>query len=866
MKSAITAGAVLVLGASALAGEVKFSAKPKATRAGGKVRIEFAASRLTDVAVAIEDAKGEVVRHLAAGVLCAKAPAPLKPGLSQALEWDGKDNLGRPALSSSKGPFKARVSLGLRPAFDGFIGFEPAAHNPLRPEALGPWGSVRALAPGPGGELFVFYAFAGPESWSAARACAVFSRAGNYLRTIIPYPVNLPEEKLKRFKRIEVENGARIPFLYHQDKHYGGKVGRGRSLLPWVVEPCEGDRRMPNHRAIATKDGRVAFVGAPLCKLGTRGVFVINADGSISSDGLVNTTFEEGITTATLALSPDEKTIYATGVKKGKGRSNGAVMDIIYSFGWKDAEPKPFVSTGLKSPRSVSVDKDGNVYVADRGNNRIAVFKPDGSPLGALKVDRPERVEVHPRTGTLYVLGGEYASQLLKFSSWREGKPVAEAKLPCFKHKRYTAVLALDSSAEPPVLWVSSGTLYARFSLLRIEDKGNAFGGQVDIAKLPAKSPLHATDVMTLSFSRDAGLLNIGSHFYDVAKGAFIKRDSTTKRLLARRSTGSFGLDGSFYIQYGLATLRLGPDLKLRPFPNAPRDAGAYKPRVWKSRAGAVSKYGGIRGVGGAARLRARGVTGDARGNVYVLMETGWGHSRGDPTALSAYNPDGSVINERLIDTEFRCMESVRVDFQGNIYVALSIRPGEQLLPPGLVGKVPADMSSQDARQGFNYYPGLYGSIIKFGPEGGLVKKGSGGVKCNFGRGGVTEVKGAKWIHLGVTGTLGYNSGKKPTNHCSCHSSRFDVDGFGRVFFPDAGRFRVWVIDTNANQICWLGSYGNVDSAGPKGKIPEPAIPFAWPQAVAVDNGKTVYVGDRLNRRVVKVKLNYAAEETCALP
>jgi hypothetical protein len=28
----------------------------------------------------------------------------------------------------------------------------------------------------------------------------------------------------------------------------------------------------------------------------------------------------------------------------------------------------------------------------------------------------------------------------------------------------------------------------------------------------------------------------------------------------------------------------------------------------------------------------------------------------------------------------------------------------------------------------------------------------------------------------------------------------------------------------------------------------------------------TVYVGDRLNRRVVRVKLNYAAEEVCPVP
>jgi hypothetical protein len=75
----------------------------------------------------------------------------------------------------------------------------------------------------------------------------------------------------------------------------------------------------------------------------------------------------------------------------------------------------------------------------------------------------------------------------------------------------------------------------------------------------------------------------------------------------------------------------------------------------------------------------------------------------------------------------------------------------------------------------------------------------------------------------------------------------------------------VGVLDTAGNLIAWFGAYGNQDSAGPGSLVPVPAIPMAWPQSVAVDDS-TAYIGDRLNRRVVRVRLRYAAEATCELP
>ncbi|MCS7047526.1 MAG: hypothetical protein NZO58_14310, partial [Gemmataceae bacterium] len=78
-------------------------------------------------------------------------------------------------------------------------------------------------------------------------------------------------------------------------------------------------------------------------------------------------------------------------------------------------------------------------------------------------------------------------------------------------------------------------------------------------------------------------------------------------------------------------------------------------------------------------------------------------------------------------------------------------------------------------------------------------------------------------------------------------------------------QFRVEVIDTNNNPITTFGSYGNEDSGGPTARVKGPEIPLAWPTYVAASD-QYAYVADTVNRRVVRVRLTYAARATCAVP
>ena len=127
----------------------------------------------------------------------------------------------------------------------------------------------------------------------------------------------------------------------------------------------------------------------------------------------------------------------------------------------------------------------------------------------------------------------------------------------------------------------------------------------------------------------------------------------------------------------------------------------------------------------------------------------------------------------------------------------------------------------------------------KFGPGGGVIRKVSGGTPVGFSNGLETEVKGAQWIFYGASPVPSWRQQYPDT--CLCEAAQFDVDEYGRSFFPDAARFRVGMLDTGGNPIAWFGAYGNVDSAGPESRLPTPALPLLWPENIAVGNGSSSF-------------------------
>jgi hypothetical protein len=163
--------------------KVAFAKPPTVAKVAEQWRVAFEVSGPTDVEVAVLDGGGKVVRHLAAGVLGAPnpPPEPLKPGLSQTLAWDGRDDFGKPA---GNGPFKVRVRAGTGVSFSRLLGADP--YN---------FGRVVSSAADEDGDLYVL-GFGGLLN-QGHMVLRVFDKDGRYLREILPFPANLPKEAVK---------------------------------------------------------------------------------------------------------------------------------------------------------------------------------------------------------------------------------------------------------------------------------------------------------------------------------------------------------------------------------------------------------------------------------------------------------------------------------------------------------------------------------------------------------------------------------------------------------------------------------------------------------------------------------------------
>jgi hypothetical protein len=284
----------------------------------------------------------------------------------------------------------------------------------------------------------------------------------------------------------------------------------------------------------------------------------------------------------------------------------------------------------------------------------------------------------------------------------------------------------------------------------------------------------------------------------------------------------------------------------------------------------------------------------DRRGNV-------WAKASGDGalTSLEVYGPDGTRQRTALwgiTDGSY----GPRVDARGNIYVMECIEPEGQPFPdefkPHLAGKY-----------GVHWYDWIYGSIVKFPPAGGNIRikprnkdekpkadpvaLPDSAARQKIGvnlRGDGHEVQGALWLRGGFSHVGGVALCSGGTNHCHCTGSDFDVDDFGRVFAPDTGRFRVGVLDTNGNEILSFGAYGNQDFCGPESCVLDPAskllrprkpedpqdlvspfaepeLAFGWIVGLAVTD-RYAYVDDVINKRILRVRLDYAATETVPAP
>jgi hypothetical protein len=882
--------ATTLFAAAALAAETappNFAKKPAVTKSGAGTRIAFAVDRETDVAVSIEDAQGHVVRHLAAGLLGTNAPSPLKSGaLEQVLEWDGLDDIGQAA---SNAPFRVRVGLGLKISYAGMV----FAENPGPSNLVDTMG----LAVAPDGRLYVL-AHRWQKYVAHSTALHVFRRDGSYEKTIKPFPNSLPEERVKATGAFRTPEDGLIPLVY-------------RAMI-------DGPRYYPNddvqHQLTVTPDNRIVLAVAP-CNLAT-----LDSDG-----GITNATFagpflaKKKLTNPLpnsngglisfnmpyLAATPDAKGVYLTGIGSEKYVPNAgghAFNDhALYYAPLPERGPaqvifgEPAVATNdnahLSDPRGVAVDGKGHILIADFGNNRVVVLnEKDRSFAGSFPVEAPFWVGADPKSSAVYV--GARRATLIKFSGWQTQQEVASTNfLPRLKSvhpSRQPGVpmhVALDAGADKPTLWVAFNGLP-----LRIEDQGAAFSEARPIGASPAIYPWNLSADPT---RREVSCQDNGFRILDektgktttVGTSAYIGGD-----VLLR-----LGLNGEVYIQgHALKLQRFDRKGKIIPFA-ATADDKTLKGSLANNPEGTT--------------YWPRDFSVDRRGDIYVKNR---GKEYHGLMTVTQHGHDGAVKRTNIWATTDGAL-GPRVDARGNLYMAEGVRPVGQAYPDFFKGRLIA--GTKDGSSGFTLqteygsmdteYIWMYGSVVKYSPRGGAVWFPKPVVQafegaCTLdpalprmavtgGRGarmvpGV-ELQGAEWMRFGYA-YLADMAGRG-TDRCHCTASEFDVDDFGRTFYPNQGLFRVEVLDTAGNLILHAGGYGNQDCCGPdsyvvdpagkflrprraddpkelKSPFAEPELAFNWFTGLAVTD-RYLYVADGNNRRVLRGKLGYVCEESAEI-
>ncbi|MBA4187403.1 MAG: hypothetical protein C0467_05220 [Planctomycetaceae bacterium] len=813
--------------------------------------VTFEIDTLSDVEVAIVDpTKSKVIRHLAAGVLGPKAPPPLVPGSrSQKIEWDGKDDDRTPVPRPES--LAVRVRVGMSVTLDQIVGGDPYAyyseesgHNDHSPFG------INGLEAKADGKVYVL----GHSSNLGPPALRQYDIDGNYLRTVFPPPAG---------KELNAMKGWGINV--RPDGTYTPKFNRltDPSLTTTILDTGTGGMA----RMLPTADKtRLSCWHTTLGK-GGFDLLTINTDGTIpetpdqrSPGPLVkNPPLPLGpiqpnshISNSLLgpvftALTPDGKHFFLSGAYAATTRY-GSIQEIATDGFWRDGQvwkvdletrtAKLFFSLDSKaipvtvkdrksmlggthsyaSLHGVAVDKDGNVFVCDRLNKRIAVLDKGGKTIRELAVEHPDAIALSARTGSVFVttrFGDEHSGRghvnLLKFLDWRKDeKPTATLRVSetgyTDHHKRsYVVVCDTDKASN---VWVAYTEMPVRIyrddekGLTLLKDFYRVEGAQRSLGFDRIEVDQRTEEVYLLDDHTSVWKLTDRKKPQFVKlplKTASIAIDSRNRHLYTR----TLADESSSYSVGKVARFHLDRD----EYPPANfGDTGTNRitpafHHEW------CFTGNGDKGIAVAPNGNVA-VVGDPKDGLRVFAGT------------SAKVPWDATTIAKLPDAA----GGVRFDLAGNLYVGFVDKKPTTILP-GFEG---------------DRFASAMGRIHKFTPTGTLE---SGNL--------FPKAPAAPSVTYDVL------YGAFDTD-CITRTPRFSVDGYGRICYPTNIAQRVAVMDNAGNEILHFGTYGNRDSLGglPGDLVPTKEIPLGFPNSVETTDNY-IYVGDMVNHRLLRIRKNF---------
>ncbi len=824
---------------------------PRIERDDQIVNIRFDVSASTDVEVAILNARGEVVRHLAAGVLDGQhsPPSPLSAGLAQSIQWDGRNDYGEPVPDVSGCTVRVRAGMGSK--LDRVVGGDPYAFysKEMGQGDHAAW-RITGLEAKPDGKVYVL----GNASNCGPAALRQYDAAGGYLSTVYPPPAGKDVKEVQGWGIYKHADGA-YSFQYNDLNSpalsllpVSGYRGRIANLIP----SPEVDRLLleRDHQLMVIRtDGTVP--AQPVLE----DRIINNPDlGSGARRSRGGTPYLAGH--PRFCLSPDRQSSYLSGWFAGSQDKSGRRTGAEASGFWRDGQvfkvdfatrkaspffalPADQVITDIVARGSspigdarygensalsgVAVDAEGHVFICDRQNQRIVILNDAADVIREIPLTNPDAIAIHPKSKALFVttrfghFHGKGELKLLKFNDWtQDTKPAVTLPLCPVHHYDQPTYLTVAESAGNLFVWVA----YTSLSVRVYQDQGDQLTLVKDFYEAGTQ---RALDFRHLCVDQKTGDVYLPDGF----NACFRITDWNApkfERCMIDEQTPlralSVAIDAHNRWLYGhadrKAVVRYRLDSKFfspSPVTTSP-DSSQVTPVLsndWR-----IGLGHGDRGIaaapdGSIATLGALGTKADYSGYLRFFQA--------DPNKA----PWEGLLFEDLQRVR---AGGIRFDPQGNLYVGINDGPADA--PPQGYEK-DADFQASNGR------------IYKYAPTGSRTS----------GQLFPTAPTAASHIYNVHLGAFSRQFTRTP---------RFGVDGYGRIYYPTSLLPRVSVIDNAGNAVHSLGTYGNRDSLGGLAGdlVPTSDVPLAWPSAVdATDD--YIYAADVVNIRVLRIAKTFAA-------